>query len=196
MSDNSIMLDVALASVVISAVSTVILAISAALLYRQIKSTHDWNRRKTSQELLQNITQGEFQQALSALREAVKEKLHVDMQDRNKNYADLADLLSKEEMRDVTRNLLIVLNTMESIAIYMKNHVVDEDIVYNMSYTFFIDFYYWARPYIYDCRNLEDNEFIAAEYEHYAKAWAERLAADKKKAASAKAQIVKGKPRL
>jgi uncharacterized membrane-anchored protein YhcB (DUF1043 family) len=62
---------------------------------------HDWNRRKTSQELLNILSTGDFQEELNKLRIAVKEKLNVDMQDRSKNYMDLISSVPEEMKRDI-----------------------------------------------------------------------------------------------
>ena len=45
--------------IIISSVSTIIIGISAFLLWKQIKENYEWNRRKTSQETLNNLVTGD-----------------------------------------------------------------------------------------------------------------------------------------
>lgn len=47
--------------------------------------------------------------------------------------------------RDINCSVIRLINILETIAINIKNAVVDEDIVYNFSYTFVIDLYYWLK---------------------------------------------------
>lgn len=179
-----------------SFLGNVILGVSVYFLYKQIKTNHEWNRRKTSQELLNSLTLGEFPTELSRIRIKVKTKLGCDMQDRSKNYSHLKQCLSEEEIAEISTSIIKVINVLETIAINIKNSIVEEDICYNFSYTFFIDYYYWAKPYIYECRKREDNEFILAEYEYYALKWEKRLNEEKDKARTDKTKIVKAKKKL
>lgn len=183
-------------TITINSISSVATAIAAFLIYYQIKSTHDWNRRKTSQEVLNSLINGDFPKDLNKFRIIVKDKLNADMQERNKNYNDLISVCTKEELREINSAVISIINTLETISVYVKNSIVDEDICYNFSYTFFIDLYYWLNPYILECRKRELNEFILAEYEYYAKKWEVRLNQDKKIKDEFKVSIVKAKNRL
>jgi len=182
--------------ILISSIGSISTAITAFLIFTQIKSNHDWNRRKTSQEVLNSLTVGEFPNNLQKLRIAVREKLNQDIQNRQKSYTDFKEVLSADELKEYNSIIIKIINILETISVYVKNSIVDEDICYNFSYTFFIDLYHWLKPYIYECRQLESNEFILAEYEYFALKWEDRLVNEKNIKYKAKSNIVLPKKKL
>ena len=177
-------------------IGSIFTGISAVLIYIQITSTNEWNRRKASQEMLSNLTTGNFIQLLKNIRDLNKTKTKTEIQDRQYNYNLLLGCLSESEKIETDSKIVEVLNILETISISIKNHIIDEDITYNMLYTFFIDFYYWSLPYIQRRRELEKNEFIFIEYQSFVKRWEKRLLEDKKGGIKDKHKIVKAKNKL
>lgn len=57
-----------LAILIISGITLVVIAISTSLLYYQIKSFHEWNRRKETNDFLANIGYGKLAEVRERLR--------------------------------------------------------------------------------------------------------------------------------
>jgi hypothetical protein len=181
---------------IISTFALIATSVSAVLIFIQIKDTNEWNRRKTSQEVLYNLTSGKFLELFRKIRDQNKTITGNEIQDKSKNYLILYNKLNPQEKILLEADIVDLLNIIENISISIKNNIIDEDITYNMLYTFFIDNYYWTKPYIMKRRELEENEHIFAEYEYYALKWEKRLVIEKSKSIENKRSIVRAKRKL
>jgi hypothetical protein len=181
---------------IITTVASLATSVSAVLIYVQIKNNNEWNRRKSTFDILDKSTTGLFSILFAKIKNLNTRYTKNEIQDRNHNYLNLYDLVSENEKIELISDIKQLLNIIENICISMKNDIIDEDITYNMLYTFFIDFYYWTKPYISDRRKIESNDAIFSEYEFYAINWEIRLSLDKKGLVDKKRNIIRPKNKL
>lgn len=181
---------------IITTVASIATSVSAFLIYIQIRSNNEWNRRKSTLDILEKSTTGTFSNLFAKIKNLNARYTKIEIQDRNHNYLNLYDLVNENEKIELISDIKQLLNIIENICISMKNDIIDEDITYNMLYTFLIDFYYWTKPYISDRRNIECNDAIFAEYEFYAIYWEIRLSLDKKVLVDKKRNIIRPKHKL
>lgn len=176
--DNDIMSDSTLTviSLLVSSIGTVLVGVSAVLLWRQIRETHDWNRRKTSQEILGNLTLGEF----PALREKVEIDFGCQIWNKQETYDTKSAGLTDQEKQKLAYAVLRVLNALETICIHMKNHIVDEDICYDYLGWILIQYVRWGRPLIEDRRSKAGDLRIFKVVSDFAEKWEVRFRQEQK----------------
>src|SRR5687768_10999662 len=103
--------------VIISSIGVILVAVSGILLWYQIRSNHEWARRKATHDLLMDVVSGNFRQ----MRRRVDEK--VDPYEPKETYSAMT---SSGEFTELdTRNLIDVLNYLETVAISVKHDVLD-----------------------------------------------------------------------
>ena len=159
-------------SIIISSVSTIIIGISAILLWKQIKGNHDWNRRKASHEALNTLTIGEF----SDLRHKLEVEFGCAIWDKSQSYEDTVESVSKEEIDEIDAVLRKILNILEATAINMKNSIIDEDICYDYLGLIMTGYYRWSEPFIIERRKrVSGDPRVLGNFEDYAQKWIKRM---------------------
>jgi len=126
--------DVAL---VLSALNTLGVAAGAILLYRQIRTQHEWNRRKAAHDLVFRITED-----LRPLRRHLESK--IDIYDDAQTYATVKSQLDSESHVVLDA----VLNVLENVCVAIKDGVADESLIYNSFSGILIAYWRWAGPYV------------------------------------------------
>jgi uncharacterized protein YggT (Ycf19 family) len=180
----------------ISTLALIATSVSAVLIFIQIKSTNEWNRRKTTQEVLHNLTSGRLLELFRKVRDQNKLITDTEYQNKNFTYLHLFNKLNTADGIILEANIVDILNILENVCISIKNNIIDQDITYNMLYTFFIDTYYWTKPYILKRRSIEENDQIFAEFEYYATQWEGRVNLEKKRSLINKRNLVIPKNKL
>ena len=177
-------------SLLVSSIGTILVGVSAILLWRQIRETHDWNRRKTSQEILGSLTLGEF----PALREKVEIEFDCQIWNRQETYATKSAGLTDQDKQRLAYAVIRVLNALETISIHMKNHIVDEDICYDYLGWILIQYVRWSGPLIDDRRRKAGDLRIYKVVSDFAEKWEQRFNREQKIMADGAA--VQGRTRL
>ena len=152
--------------IIISSVSTIIIGISAVLLWKQIKGNYKWNRRKASQEILNNLVMGEFPNLTHELRD----KFKCAIWDESQTYEDVVKDLSKGEIDKLDGVLKRFLNILEVMAINIKNDIIDEDICYDYLGEIMTELYRWSKPFIIEMRKRQEPSGLCY-FEEYAEKW-------------------------
>lgn len=152
----------------ISALTLLAVVVGAALLRRQILKDHEWNRRKTSQDVLMSLVTGEF----TKIREELEVRCGVKLDDSQQTYATLAPTV-QGNLRQLNFALERLLNFYETIAIGLKNNVLDEEVCYDHFSWNLTRYWEWTEPYHKKVRGLDPTIWIEAGY--YAKRWADRI---------------------
>lgn len=164
-------------SLSISSISTIIVGISAFLLWRQIKSTHNWNRRKTSQEILNNLVTGEFPQ----LRYKLEQEFNCVIWDKSHSYETKVKNVSEKGLVDLNYHLSRILNIFETIAINIKNNIIEEDICYDFMGWIFTEYYRWSRSYIEEKRQQAGDQRVLGDFTNFADKWVKRMQNEREK---------------
>jgi len=141
------------------------------LLYRQIKKTHDWNRRKTSIELLESWVSGNIRDIWKYLETKYNFKMLFGEQNYKTVYESLPNEQEKQELKST---IVALLNHFEVISIGIKNHVYEEELIYDFAALHFVLFWEWAEPLINEYRVKDPTIFI--EFRHYAVKWKDEVA--------------------
>ncbi len=90
-----------------------IICITAWIIHKQVKENIDWNRRKTSQEILNHLTTGEY----AAIRTELYEKLGCDFSDVCQTYSKLKCEKDEDDNKRLTLKLAKFFNILEVICI-------------------------------------------------------------------------------
>lgn len=153
---------------IIGLTGVLVVAASALLLWYQIWSTHNWNRRKSTHDLLASVSSG----SPAELRHRLE--LRIKVYDPREDYARLQPPLEEEEWRVLMR----VLNYFELICQGIRHGIIDDDMAFAYVSNPLIAYYRWSQPFIVRSREVAGpNTFI--ELERRAKLWHERRGGDK-----------------
>lgn len=134
------------------------------------KNIHEWNRRKTTYDLLKDFSSGYFPELLDELNSM--SKLHID---QSTNYGLVFKQIQSESQHDFDRKLSQVLNFFEGIAISIKNHIIDEDICYDYAALIYQIYYNWSISYIRKRRNELGEPSLYIDFENLSKRWINKL---------------------
>lgn len=150
-------------------------------LSQQIRETHEWNRRKTSQEILNMLVFGEF----PTLRTKVETELGCRIPDHKETYDLKVSSLSGEDKIKLDDALRRVLNILETIAINIKHNIIDEDICYDYLGWIMVEYHRWSTDFIADRRRVAGDPRVLIVFSEYAEKWATRLASERQSIANA-----------
>lgn len=170
--------------------SLVAVFITVFLLFRQNRNTHDWNRRQAAHDLNSEAALGRGY----ALRAQLE--LKINIYDPDETYSAVEGNLGDEDRR----LLDTILNFFENVCIAIKNHVVEEKIVFDSLSSVMLAYWRWADPYIKDNRaNINDR--LWQEIDVFMPRWQERWEEldrqdEKTKRQRAANALRKGLPRL
>ena len=145
---------------------------SAVLAYNQIKKTQEWNRRKATQDLLFQVATGDLKEFVQALSDEFGVDLTKTMP--LPSYQSVVENEADDKRQDRVRHLTrSILNYMETIAIGLKNHVLDEDICYEHLSIWMTEYWSFSDKLIKIAR--AKNPTVWIEQEHYVNLWRSRL---------------------
>ncbi|MBU4446277.1 DUF4760 domain-containing protein [bacterium] len=156
-----------LAILIISGMTLVVIAISTSLLYYQIKSFHEWNRRKETNDFLANIGYGKLAEVRERLR------IYVNPYTPDQNYATVIQSLPEKEALKLRSDVLTLLNSFEQVALGIKSNILDEQISYDCLGTMITCFVRWAEPLVNELQSQESR--LLLDTSNLAKAWQEKL---------------------
>jgi hypothetical protein len=146
---------------------------------------HDWNRRKSTQEILKDLALGDypkFSKILSAKQ--------IVIFDKKRNYFSDLEKLTIEATADVTFATKNIANIFEFLAINIKNNTIDDDFCYDYIGFMYIEFYRWCKDYIESLQVDSHERRILYNFETKANEWALRNEME------VKPNTVKGKDKL
>ena len=161
--------------IIISSVSTIIIGISALLLWKQIKGNYEWNRRKTSQETLNNLVSGEFPD----LKHKLEDKFKCAIGNESQTYDDVVKCLSENKIDELDGILMKLLNIFEAITIDIKNDIINENICYDYLGWIMTGYYRWGNPFVIKIRERVGEPRVLENFEYYAQKWTERINEEK-----------------
>jgi len=168
--------------------NVVVLTATAALLFRQSKDNHAWNRRKATHDLVFEASLGRFRE----LRNLLEQKIDI--------YNDSQTYRSVQVQLTAADHIVLdaILNFLENVCLAVKNNVISESIVYDSLGNILIAYMRWANPYITDKRE-SISEQLWLEIDPYLDKWgrwnedSERKLENAKKEALARASDARKK---
>jgi hypothetical protein len=124
----------------------------------EITKTHDWNRRKASQEACYNFMQGPVLECWNKVYAAVCEQTTT--------YDKLSD-----EQKEAIREVIYYL---ENLGICMKNHILDEDIIWDYFGSAWPRTYECAKGFVKASQELRQDPQVYEHFEDYGIAFKKR----------------------
>ena len=159
---------------------------SLELSNKTLKSNHDWNRRKTTHEILGNFIIGDIPKLTSSL----KLKFNCKIYDEKSNYSSFIANLDSTKKDKFDDTLIRLLNIFEVIAIDIKNHIIEEDISYDYLVWFFTSSYKFSKELIEQKRKDAGDNRVFINFTNLAQKW------DKRKSKELSPKETKGKEKL
>jgi len=133
---------------IILAVSGFLASISVFLVYRSMKATYEWNRRKTTADVLDKLMSGEFAKKTTELQHIFS--FHIS--DKNQTYDTVVAAIPDNEKTEKTKQLDIllseILSSLEYMAMLKKHHIIDDEICYDFLGFVVTELYRWSFPYL------------------------------------------------
>lgn len=125
------------AAVVISALNLIAVVVGLYIVVRELASTHDWNRRRCTHDLLSELLKGRF----ATIRREIEKK--IDPFNTSQTYSTVRALLDEDDRA----KLKDLLNSLEEMCLSIKHGIVDDDIAYECCASILIHYDRWAGPY-------------------------------------------------
>ena len=152
-------------------VNAIIFTITAGIIWwqahlarKQLKSNHDWWRRKAAHDLIFEISKGEFK----SLRRKMENE--IDIWDDEQTYSDVKTRLSEDDIYRLEK----ILNILENVCISIKDRVVDKEIIVDSIGLLTIRYYKWSKEYIDEQRSIHD-QLLWIELDEFVGEWEERI---------------------
>jgi hypothetical protein len=159
-------------SLIISILNLIVLIVSVWLIWKTLKSSLDWNKRKTSQEILDKLIIGEIPDLSTKIRIDYGCKIYDENTPYTKFMITLIDTKAKDSF-DAT--LTRMLNIFEVISIDMKSEIVEEDICYNYLGWFLTAYYKFSKDFIETKRKEAGDPRVLLNFTEYAEKWTQRM---------------------
>lgn len=156
------------AALVLGVINLMAVAISLILAYKQLRKAHEWNRRKASQDLLFQMVSGDVLQ----MRVTLEQRFGARPFNQEQHFDDVLSGLPEEERRVVHFTARNLLNYYETVAIGIKNSVLEDDICFDFLQDVLRAYWRWASPLTKEHRTLTPLTWIELEYLN--QAWSER----------------------
>lgn len=168
-------------------------ACSVLMLRSQIMKTHEWNRRKAAQDLVDHMYRIGYYETTHKLRGITLPDGESIYDDRGKNkYKDIIDKLDEKQKEEVYRCLKTILAFCEEIALGVRHNIYDADIAYDYFGFLVPRDYSWAEAFIQRMREDTQDDTIYIEMQQLTDQWVERTREEKKIAQRAKQSDTKG----
>lgn len=145
-------------------------------LSQQMREAHEWNRRKTSQEVLNVLVFGEF----PSLRNMVESELGCNIPDHAETYEKKKGSLLDSDKAKLDDALRQILNILETIAVNIKHNIIDEDICYDYLGWIMVEYHRWSMPFIEERRTKAGDPRVLFDLSEYAKKWGDRMTSEKR----------------
>jgi hypothetical protein len=143
--------------------------VSLTLAYRSLKRSHEWNRRKASHDLLIQLASGDIRAIRGRLEADFGARIFDPTQSYGEAIAALPAPEAKAELRFLART---VLNYFETMAIGIKNNVLEDVICFDYAAETVAAFWQWSRPLVKEIRPVAPGAWT--ELELLAGNWARR----------------------
>jgi len=162
--------------------NTLIIAATALFVYLQVRAihkqiniNHQWNRRKTTQEMLQKMVMGEF----PSLRHELEEGYGCLIWDKNQTYEGVVQS-TPDNKSEIDFRLAWIMNFFETIAINIKNDVIEEKICYDYLGWIYSEYYRWGKSFIDERRKRAGDPRVLLDFSYYAEKWSNQMMQERK----------------
>lgn len=153
-----------------STLSAVATAISAFLIFAQIRSSSRWSRLQASHSMLNALVSGVLEDTL----ETLSDDFDWDILHDRKTYTELAAELDEGDRKrlvQVDRHLRRMLRRLEAMCISMDSGIVSESVCKNYLFSLLTRVHEQAKGFIEIERSRRGEPRVFEHLEHYARKW-------------------------
>lgn len=144
---------------------------SAILVYLSLKKSHRWNRRKATQDTLNNLIIND----LSVLNKKMKIDLNIDIHKTDSDYSVTYNNLNEEEQKELNDTLIKAFNIFEIIAICIKNNIINENICYDYLALILTEYFRWGEDFIRQRCDQTHDPRVYLNFKLLAGTWRDRM---------------------
>ena len=157
-------------TLIINAISMLIVGISAYFLRKQIKSEHDWNRRKVAEEMLTIFTSGKFMLYLDELSE--KHNWYI-LRKNGETYDDVIGRIGENsnERKELDKLLINIFRHLETVSIKMTHGVLDEEISHDYLFSVLTNINQKCKSFLVKVREERNESCIYENAEYFGDKW-------------------------
>ena len=163
-------MDIQELTLLINGISMLIVGISAYLLRKQIKTEHDWNRRKIAEETLTIFTSGKFMPYLDDLSE--KYNWHI-LQKNGEKYDEVINRigLDSDERKALDKQLINIFRHLETVGIKMNHGILDEDIAHDYLFSVLTNIDQKCKGFLVKVRKDRNEKCVYENAEYFGEKW-------------------------
>jgi len=157
-------------TLILNAVSMLIVGISAYLLQKQIKSEHDWNKRKIAEETLTVFTSGKFMSSLDELSEKYNWYL---LRKNGERYEEVIERIgiNSDERRELDKQLVKIFIHLETVSIKMNHGILDEKIVQDYLFSVLTNINQKCKSFLVKAREDRNESCLYENAEYFGDKW-------------------------
>ncbi len=133
---------------ILVALSGFLASISVFLVYRLMKANYEWNRRKTTAEIIDKLMSGEFGKKTSELQEKFSFNISDNRQTYDTIVAAIPDFDRPQKVKQFDNILKEIFSSIEYMAMLKKHHIIDDEICYDFLGFVVTELYRWSLPYL------------------------------------------------
>jgi hypothetical protein len=150
---------------------------SVLLVWLTIYLNQRWNKKKVTQEILNNFIIGE----IPDLNTKIRIEYGCEVYNRNNDYKKFIKSCGKKKKQGFDDTLIRILNIFEVIGLNIKNKIVVEGMCYDYLGWFFTEYYRFSKDLMLQKRKIAGNSNVLITFEKYAMKWTKRIEEDKDK---------------
>ena len=169
---------ISIVDILIKIISLGFVIFGSVIAYKTLKKNHEWNRRKSTQEVLKVLVLGDYPKFSKTLLDYDIKPFSKD-ESFNTTLPQIGDEKIKNEIIYATKSIF---NLFEFIAINIKNNTIDENICYDYLGWMYVEYYRWGKDYISQEQQKGNDERILGNFSELAEKWTGRLRGERKPA--------------
>lgn len=161
-------------------VSLVVQAVTALLIFgslvyagRQVHQArlandrdHDWNRRKSAQDVISDFAAGKMAEARTKLRT----ECDINPEDMNETYQEISNKLTSKQKEVMQDNIDILFNYFEHIACGLRYNIYDKQMIRSYFQVIIPKWEEWANQYIEEKR-VKIGPIVWEDFQSCANEW-------------------------
>ncbi len=149
------------------AISTLLVAISAYLVYWQIKKSHEWNKKKTGEEALTRLTSGDLLKNIDLIKKEVGWDILTDAA----NYESIILEINEESKDKLDQYLTGIFRVLETTTIKIEHDIIDEKMCQDYLFSIITTIHKKCISFLLEAREKRGEPKLYEHVERYAIKW-------------------------
>ena len=148
-----------------------ILAISATFVLITIRKNQEWNRRRTTHEMIHELVTGDYPE----LSKKLTVDFEVQVYSKTVDYLRSMDKLDEQKQKELRHTVTKIFNLFEVLSISIKNGVIDDQICFDYLGMMYTEYYRWGIDFIEEMRQKSGEKRILLNFQNCALRWKEKI---------------------